>query len=65
MADLKAFAEQLVNLTVKEVNELKAEQKLNLNKISPVYQAFGLDSLYKRESKPFLVYKIIEFTAPK
>ena len=23
MADLKAFAEQLVNLTVKEVNELK------------------------------------------
>ncbi|MBE0646430.1 MAG: 50S ribosomal protein L7/L12, partial [Bacteroidales bacterium] len=24
MADLKAFAEQLVNLTVKEVNELAA-----------------------------------------
>ena len=34
MADLKAFAEQLVNLTVKEVNELatilKEESVLNL-----------------------------------
>ena len=28
MADLKAFAEQLVNLTVKEVNEL--EKLMNL-----------------------------------
>lgn len=27
MADLKAFAEQLVNLTVKEVNELAADRK--------------------------------------
>ena len=27
MADLKAFAEQLVNLTVKEVNELATMQR--------------------------------------
>ena len=30
MADLKAFAEQLVNLTVKEVNELAQILKLQL-----------------------------------
>ena len=30
MADLKAFAEQLVNLTVKEVNELEKNMVLNL-----------------------------------
>ena len=30
MADLKAFAEQLVNLTVKEVNELVALQPVLL-----------------------------------
>ena len=30
MADLKAFAEQLVNLTVKEVNELAEILKLNM-----------------------------------
>ena len=30
MADLKAFAEQLVNLTVKEVNELKLSLKKNM-----------------------------------
>ena len=30
MADLKAFAEQLVNLTVKEVNELGKNMVLNL-----------------------------------
>ena len=28
MADLKAFAEQLVNLTVKEVNELATERRI-------------------------------------
>ena len=30
MADLKAFAEQLVNLTVKEVNELAQILKKNM-----------------------------------
>ena len=30
MADLKAFAEQLVNLTVKEVNELATMKLMNL-----------------------------------
>ena len=30
MADLKAFAEQLVNLTVKEVNELALSLKKNM-----------------------------------
>ena len=29
MADLKAFAEQLVNLTVKEVNELATNLQLS------------------------------------
>ena len=32
MADLKAFAEQLVNLTVKEVNELATLVQLLLKK---------------------------------
>ena len=32
MADLKAFAEQLVNLTVKEVNELATILQLSLKK---------------------------------
>ena len=32
MADLKAFAEQLVNLTVKEVNELLMNLQLSLRK---------------------------------
>ena len=31
MADLKAFAEQLVNLTVKEVNELATIMNLQLS----------------------------------
>ena len=31
MADLKAFAEQLVNLTVKEVNELSLRKNMVLN----------------------------------
>ena len=38
MADLKAFAEQLVNLTVKEVNELAAK----LQVVKAVKEACGL-----------------------
>ena len=41
MADLKAFAEQLVNLTVKEVNEL-AEKKKNEYGIEPAAAAVAV-----------------------
>ena len=45
MADLKAFAEQLVNLTVKEVNELatlKSAGAAKLQVVKAVKEACGL-----------------------
>ena len=49
MADLKAFAEQLVNLTVKEVNEL-AEILKNEYGIEPAAYLF-VEKMMKRMQK--------------
>ena len=46
MADLKDFAEQLVNLTVKEVNELHEDQKAMANKFT-VLEEFVVEQLAK------------------
>ena len=59
MADLKAFAEQLVNLTVKEVNELATilkEEYIHYTKMNLIFQLKKIITLYlqKLSNLPFL-----------
>ena len=63
MADVKAIAEQLVNLTVKEVQELCSKLQEEINLLGPVNLAAIRDLTSEKERKGYLDSQVEDLTS--